>query len=90
MAEPAIRPSLKFIEAGFAVAVLLLIGAFVVHYMYLKPLGQPPWLPAVVSLFLLWPIFRYLRRQFTKLVISGDKLYYETRAVPADPHHPDP
>lgn len=81
MAETAIRPSLKFIQAGFAVTILLLIVAIVVHYEYLEPQGQSPWLPAVIALLLLWPISRAIKRLFTKLTIRGDKLYSETGAL---------
>lgn len=81
MTETAIRPSLKFIQAGFAVVLVLLIGALVVHFMYLDPQGQPPWLPAVAALLLLWPAARAIRRTFTKMTIRGDKLYSETGAL---------
>ena|SRR5271165_2204801 len=81
MPETTIRPSMKFIQIGFAVTILLLVVAFVVHYQYLDPKGQPLWLPAVVALVLLWPLTRAFRRMFTKITISGDKLYYETGAL---------
>jgi uncharacterized membrane protein YdbT with pleckstrin-like domain len=77
MADVVIRPSLKFIQAGYVAVILLIIAAVVVHYQYLAPQGQPPWLPAVAALLLLLPIRRHLGRQFTKITISGEKLYYE-------------
>jgi uncharacterized membrane protein YdbT with pleckstrin-like domain len=81
MADTTIRPSMKFIQAGFAVTILLLIGAVVVHYQYMDAQGQQPWLPAVAALLLLWPASRALKRMFTKITIRGDKLYYETGAL---------
>ena len=83
MAGTVIRPSFKFIQIGFVVVILLLIGAAVVHYEYLRPKNQPPWLPAIAALLILWPLAKALRRQFTKLVIDGEKLYYETVLLPS-------
>ena len=37
-----------------------------------------PWAPAVVALLLLWPITSISAAQSTKLIISGDKLRYES------------
>jgi uncharacterized membrane protein YdbT with pleckstrin-like domain len=75
MADVLIRPSLKFIKVGYA-AVLLLIG--VAAWFGLSYQEPPmPWIPAVVALLLFWPVSRHIRRQSTKLVISGDKLRYE-------------
>src|ERR1039457_2583817 len=54
MADTVIRPSLKFIKVGFIVTILLVIGAVIVHYEFLEPKGQPPWLPACAALLLLW------------------------------------
>lgn len=73
-----VRPSIKFIYAGFLLVCLLLIAALVMHYRMLADQGQPPWLPATVALLFLWPIQRSIRRLSTKLTITTDKLYYET------------
>ncbi len=78
MAGTVVRPSFKFIQIGFVVVILLVIAAAVVHYEYLRPQQQPPWLPILAALFILWPIAKAIQRQFTKLVIEGEKLYYET------------
>ena len=81
MAPTVIRPSFKFIQFGFIVVIVLVIGAAVVHYEYLKPQGQPPWLPAIAALLILWPLAKALRRRFTKIVIEGERLYYEQGAL---------
>lgn len=81
MEGTAIRPSLKFIQAGFVATILLIAAAVVVHYQYLGPAGQPPWLPAVAALVLLWPLAKLIGRLFTKITISGDKLYFESGAL---------
>jgi|SRR5579871_4388868 len=78
MAEIVIRPSLKFIKAGLVAVVIVVIAAAVVHVEYLQDQQQPPWLPAVAALLILWPLARLVRRLATKVRISGDKLYYES------------
>jgi uncharacterized membrane protein YdbT with pleckstrin-like domain len=35
------------------------------------------WLPVAAPLVLLWPAERWLRRQFTKAVVTADRLRYE-------------
>jgi uncharacterized membrane protein YdbT with pleckstrin-like domain len=77
MAEQVIRPSLKQIKAGYYGAVLIIIGAVLVHVNYLMPKQQPPWLPLVALLALIVPLRRHLRRQAIKVTITGDKLRYE-------------
>ena len=75
MAEVVIRPTLKFIKLGY-VAIVLLIGA--AAWFGLSFQDPPmPWMPAVAALLLLWPLSKHLRRQSTRLVITGDKLRYE-------------
>ena len=74
MPEVIIRPTLKFIKTGY-VAILLVAaaaGGFAMQGM------APEWLPAVAALLLLWPAQRQIRRQGTRLIISGDKLRYES------------
>jgi uncharacterized membrane protein YdbT with pleckstrin-like domain len=75
MAEVLIRPTLKFINLGYAAIVLLIAVAAWFGLSYQDP--PIPWVPAVVALLLFWPISRHIRRQSTKLVITGDKLRYE-------------
>lgn len=77
MADIVIRPSSKFVKAGFVVVILVVIAAVVIHFQFLADRGQPPWLPAVAALLLLWPIQRMIRRLTVKMTISGDKLRYE-------------
>ena len=77
MADTVIRPSLKFVYAGYISVLALVILALIVHYNYLADQGQPPWLPIVFALLFLWPIQRTIRRLATKMTITPDKLYYE-------------
>ena|SRR5579864_9205501 len=77
MADTVIRPTTKFIKAGFLLVLLLVIAAFIVHARFLEDQPWSRWLPLVAAAFLLWPIERLIRRQAVKLTISGDKLRYE-------------
>jgi uncharacterized membrane protein YdbT with pleckstrin-like domain len=84
MTDIVIRPSMKFIKAGYLCALLVVCAAIVVHYKYLVdqyPQQRYPYLPIASLLVLLWPIKRHLKRQTVKLTISGDKLRYETGFV---------
>ncbi len=80
MADIVIRPSMKFIKAGYVCALLVVGAAVFVHFKYIRPQypDQFPFLPVASLLVLLWPIKRQLRRQTIRLTIAGDKLRYET------------
>ena len=81
MADTVIRPTSKFIFAGLILIVVLLIAALIFHFKVLAEKDQPPWLPAVVALLLLWPLQRAIRRRTVKLTITADKLYWESGLV---------
>jgi len=84
MTDIVIRPSMKFIKAGYVCALLVVCAAVFVQYKYVVvqyPDQRIPFLPIVSLFILLWPIKRHLRRQTVKLTISGEKLRYETGVV---------
>jgi uncharacterized membrane protein YdbT with pleckstrin-like domain len=74
MADIVVRPTMKFIKAGYAGVILLIVGVATVWYMF-HP--DPMWVPAVLLILLIWPLSHHIRRQSTKVTISGDKLRYE-------------
>jgi uncharacterized membrane protein YdbT with pleckstrin-like domain len=76
MADLVLRPSLKFVKVGYLTTLVLIGAAVWVHFTYLH--DEPPWLPAVATLLLLWPINRHARRQAIKVTIEGEKLRYES------------
>lgn len=78
MAEIVIRPSMKFIKAGYVCALLVVVAAVVIHYKFIADQHPQPILPIASLVVLLWPIKRHLRRQTISLTIAGDKLRYET------------
>ena len=81
MADILIRPSMKFIKAGYVLALAVVGIAIFIHYRYLADRYPTPWLPVASLIFLLWPIKRHIQRQSVKLTIAGEKLRYETGLV---------
>lgn len=77
MADIVIRPSMKFIKAGYVITLLVVAAGVVLTYRQ-QPESYPTWLPALWLLLFLWPIKRHIQRQAVKMTISGDKLRYET------------
>ena len=78
MPDTVIRPSMKFIRAGYAVTLLVICAAVFVHYKYLADKYETPWLPVLSLLLLIWPIKRHIQRQVVKMTIAGEKIRYET------------
>lgn len=80
MTEIVIRPSMKFIKAGYVFTAVVVCAAIILEYNYVHERNPAffPYLPIVTLLFLLWPVKRHLQRQTVKLTIAGDKLRYET------------
>ncbi|HYL38028.1 MAG TPA: PH domain-containing protein [Bryobacteraceae bacterium] len=78
MADIVIRPSMKFIKAGYVITLLVILAAVIIHYEYLAEKYPTPWLPVASALLLIWPVKRHIQRQAVKLTIAGEKLRYET------------
>ena len=81
MADVVVRPTTKFIKAGYVAVLLLTVAAFLGYRQYMQGQEDPmlrPWAPAVILVLLLWPFSRQMRRLASKLTISTDKLRYET------------
>src|SRR5262245_37671707 len=79
MEELVIRPTMKFIKAGYTVVIALLFTAVVVQSQIKLADGVPSWvIPGLFALLLLWPASRHWGRQFMKMTMAGDKLRYET------------
>jgi len=91
MSEMIIRPTMKFIYMGYAVAVLI-VAALVIAMMRLQwppsiPTAWQSWIHWLPALLLLWPLKRHLRNRLTKMTILDDRLRYETGLL-AGPHAP--
>jgi uncharacterized membrane protein YdbT with pleckstrin-like domain len=77
VADTVIRPSLKFIRLGYVLVGILLIGTL---YLWRGGyLGEQGYLaPIAAAALLIWPAQKHLKRQLTKVTVSGDKLRYES------------
>ena len=74
MADIVVRPTMKFIKAGYAVVILLIVGGAVAWYMTKT---DPIWVPATFLVVLYFPLSAQIRRNMTKVTITADKLRYE-------------
>jgi uncharacterized membrane protein YdbT with pleckstrin-like domain len=72
MADILIRPSFKFIQAGYLVIALLGLAVGVLVYMQTGTLYG-----FLALILLLWPFSKHVGRLATKLTIQGDKLRYD-------------
>jgi uncharacterized membrane protein YdbT with pleckstrin-like domain len=75
--EITIRPTSKFIKAGATCAGLVVLGLEVACW---RQWGVD-WQMLLPPVLLLWPAARAVRRQLTKVIISGDRLRYETGLI---------
>lgn len=73
-----IRPTMKLIRGAYWAAFLVLALATGVWVNVYKAHQDALWLPAAAALLLLWPALKHIRRGFTKITVTGDKLRYET------------
>ncbi len=80
MSDLTIRPTMKFIKAGAVLAAIVFLGLEIAYFASWKE-SLPAWFPIIPPLILLWPASRALRRQYMKVVISGDRLRYEVGAA---------
>ena len=69
-----IRPTMKFVYAGYAAA--LLVAAVIAAATIVMQL--PSWIPALPSILLLWPLKSHVQNRLTRMTILDDKLRYET------------
>lgn len=77
MEDIVIRPSLKLIWAAYTAIALLVVASVALYSMGLY--GNVHWGVALLpAILLLWPMKRHFQNRFTRLILSGDKLCYET------------
>jgi len=81
VSDLTIRPTAKFINAGFVLVVLIIIALDVAYFKLWRDQGFPTWFPFVPLVLLLWPVSRAIRRRFNKAVVTGDRLRYEVGAT---------
>jgi uncharacterized membrane protein YdbT with pleckstrin-like domain len=78
-----IRPTLKFIKAG-AIAAALVFLALEIAYLAEWRDQAPTWVMALPPLILLWPLVRWLRWRAVRIVVTADRLRYETGLLSRD------
>jgi len=73
-----IRPTTKFLRAGAIAASFVFLGLEIAYLALWASQYPRHWVMAFPALVLLWPAARWLRRQATRTVVTGDRLRYET------------
>ena len=80
MSDLTIRPTGKFILVRTVAAGILFLVIEIAWYSQWRDTEMLHFLPIIAPLVFLSPVLRAMRRQFTKTVIVGDRLRYETGA----------
>lgn len=78
MSDLVIRPTTKFLKAGAILAAVVFLGLEIAWFALWRDIAWLNLLPYVAPVVFLWPAVRALRRRFSKAVITGDRLRYET------------
>jgi putative membrane protein len=73
-----IRPTAKFLKAGALLAGIVFLALEILCVTSWNEAAGTSLIMIAPVLILLWPAARALERRFTKAVISGDRLRYET------------
>ena len=74
MAETIIHPTMKFIRAGYAAVLLLIIALSAATLAW----QWPAWLAWLSGALLLWPLKSHIRNRMTRITILDDKLRFDT------------
>lgn len=78
MPEITIRPTAKFLKIGAIAAGLVFLALEVICLVAWNTAVGSPLIMIPPLLILLWPAARAMRRQYTKTVVTADRLRYET------------
>ena len=81
MEELTIRPTAKYLKAGTLLTTLVVIGLEIAYGVLWSGRETLNWVPVISPALLLWPAMRWVRRLFTRAVVSGDRLRYEIGAT---------
>jgi uncharacterized membrane protein YdbT with pleckstrin-like domain len=76
--ELIIQPTAKFLKAGTILTALVFLALEIAYFVYWQDQEALKFLPLVAPVIFLWPGSRWLRRRYTKAVVSGDRLRYES------------
>jgi uncharacterized membrane protein YdbT with pleckstrin-like domain len=78
MPDLVIHPTRRWISMGYTAVFLVCVAAVFTHTNYLSAKAWPAWWLLFPAALFLWPFTRGLKRRFTKITISGDRLRHET------------
>ncbi len=78
MADLIIQPTRKWIRFQYTTVFVIFCIAVALYTNYLSDKNVTAWLLILPALLFLWPLAGSLRRRFTKITVTGDKLRYET------------
>ena len=78
MSELTIQPTAKFLKAGAILAGIVFLALEVGCLLSWNAAAKTSLIMLAPPLILIWPAMRAFRRRFTKTVITGDRLRYET------------
>ena len=78
MPDLIIRPTAKFLKAGALAAAIVFLGLEIAYLALWESQYPRHWVMILPLLVLLWPAARWLRRQATRTVVTGDRLRYAT------------
>lgn len=81
MTEHTIRPTAKFLKAGTVAIALIVLALEIAYFALWRDREGTVIIPIVAPLLFIWPGVRWLRRNFTKAIIVGDRMRYETGVV---------
>ncbi len=77
MPELTVRPTAKFLKAGAILSGIVFLALEAGYFVYLRDKATPL-LMFIPLLIFIWPGSRAVRRQYSKAVISADRLRYES------------
>jgi putative membrane protein len=81
VADLTVRPTTKLLKAGAASAGLAFLALEIWCVASLNAAAGSPLIMIAPVLLLVWPAERAFKRRFSKLVITGDRLRYESGVV---------
>ena len=81
MPDITVRPTAKLLKAGAVAAGLVFVALEIWCLKSLNDRLGTPLIMIAPVLLLLWPAARAIRRQFSKLVITADRLRYESGMI---------
>jgi uncharacterized membrane protein YdbT with pleckstrin-like domain len=81
VADFTIRPTSKFIMMRTMLAALIFLAVEIAWFTQWRDVEALHFLPMIAPLIFVWPGLKALRRQFTTVTVTGDRMRVETGAV---------